>query len=67
MKGTSSTSVTIARAPIMAAQSTLFCDVSRNTLPRTERMLKLWKISHMFMVRKAMVMPSGETPFGISK
>ena len=30
-------------------------------------MLRLWNISHMFIVMKAMVIPSGERPFGISK
>ena len=36
-------------------------------LRRWKRILKLWNISHMLMVKKAMVMPWGETPEGISK
>ena len=51
----------------MAPHSTLLWVCSVKMLPRWLRMLKLWKISHMLMVRKAMVMPSGETPLGISK
>ena len=51
----------------MAAHSTLLWLGRENTLLRWERILKLWKISHMLMVRNAMVMPSSDTPLGISK
>lgn len=37
----------------------LFMLCSVKMLPRCERMLKLWKISAMLMVTKAMVVPSG--------
>ena len=36
-------------------------------LLRWERMLKLWSISHMFIVRKAIVIPSSEMPCGHAK
>ena len=67
MTGTSSTMVVSASAPTIAAQSTLLCPGRVKTLRRCERMLKLWNISHMFIVRNAIVMPWGETPCGISK
>ena len=65
--GTSSTTVTSSSAAIIAPQSSPFCPFSVNTLRLWERILKLWKISHMFMVRKAMVIPSSEIPCGHSK
>ena len=55
------------RLPSMAPHSTLLWVCRVKTLLRWLRMLKLWKISHMLMVRKAMVMPSSLTPWGISK
>ena len=67
MGGTSSTTVVSTREPSMAAQRTLLWPRRVNTLRRWERILKLWKISHMLMVRKAMVIPSSDTPLGISK
>ena len=67
MGGTSSTTVVRTREPSIAAQRTRLWPRRVNTLRRWDRMLKLWKISHMLMVKKAMVMPSGETPRGISK
>ena len=40
---------------------------SRKMLPRWERIFRLWKISAMDMVTKAMVVPSGLRPLaGIS-
>ena len=42
----------------MAPHRILLWEPSLKTLPRWLRRLKLWKISAMFMVRKAMVMPS---------
>ena len=50
----------------MAAHRILLWLWRLKTLPRWERILKEWKISHILMVRKAMVMPSGDTPVGIS-
>ena len=67
MTGTSSTSVVRASEPTIAPHSTLLWLGSENTLLRWERILKLWKISHILMVRKAMVIPSSDTPLGISK
>ena len=67
MGTTSSTTVVSTREPSMAAQRTLLWPRRVNTLRRWDRILKLWKISHMLMVKKAMVMPWGETPRGISK
>ena len=52
------TPVVSTRLSSMAPQRILLWLWSLNTLPRWERMLKLWKISAMLMVRKAMVMPS---------
>ena len=66
MNFTSSTTG-ITSTPSIAAQRTRLWPRRVNTLRRWDRMLKLWKISHMLMVKKAMVMPSGETPRGISK
>ena len=43
---------------IIAPQRILLWLWREKTLLRWERMLKLWKISAMFMVRKAMVTPS---------
>ena len=41
-----------------APQRYLFWHLIENTLCRWERMLKLWKISAMLMVRNAIVTPS---------
>ncbi len=65
--GISSTAVVSISEPSIAPHSTLLWLGRENTLLRWERILKLWKISHILMVRKAMVMPSSEMPLGISK
>ena len=65
--GTSSTTVVSTSEPSIAPHSTLLWVGSENTLLRWERILKLWNISHILMVKNAMVMPSSDTPLGISK
>ena len=59
MNGTSQTRVVAIRLPRAAQLRVLFMLCSVKMLPRCERMLKLWKISAMLMVTKAMVVPSG--------
>ena len=54
--------VVIRRLPSMAAHRTLLWLWPEKMLRRWKRILKLWNISHMLMVKKAMVMPWGETP-----
>ena len=51
----------------MAPHSTGLWLCSVKTLLRWLRMLKLCTISHMLIVKKAIVMPSSLTPCGISK
>ena len=60
-------SVVSARLAAAAPTSVQLGVRSVKMLARCARILKLWKISHILMVRKAMVMPSSETPLGISK
>ena len=57
-KGTSQTRVVATRLPRAAQLRVLLKPLSVSRLPRWERMLKLWKISAMLMVTKAMVVPS---------
>ena len=64
---TSSTKVVMRRLPSMAAHRTLLWLRVLKMLRRWKRILKLWNTSHILMVKKAMVIPWGDTPLGISK
>ena len=55
------------RPTIIAAHKTGFCPCRQNTELRCERRLKEWKISHMDIVRNAMVIPCSDTPEGSEK
>ena len=56
--GISQTAVVSTRLAIAAPFSSALVDFSEISEPRCERMLKLWKISAMLIVRNAIVMPS---------
>ena len=56
-KGTSHTSVVKRRAAPAESQSTLFCFFTEKSEFLCERILKLWKISAMDIVKNAIVIP----------
>ena len=61
-KGTSNSNVVRIKDPIIAAHRTLFWPFREKMDFLWERTLKEWKISHIDMVRNAMVMPWSEAP-----
>lgn len=66
-KGISSTAVVRTREPAMAIQRILLCEGRVKMDLRCERILNEWKISHMLIVRNAIVIPCSEIPWGIAK
>ena len=58
MKGTSHTTVVATREPTAAIIKALLKVFKAKILPLWERILKLWKISAIDIVKNAMVIPS---------
>ena len=65
--GISSKAVVRISEPIMAAHKTLFCPRRLKTDFLCERRLKEWNISHMDIVRNAIVIPCRDEPTGSEK